>query len=70
MQLTPQKNKMNAAVGMNLARSAGLLADCLGRVVPRACQLADPHAYKGCGQLTPWQTMILMEILEVGRRSP
>lgn len=55
---------------MNLAQSAVLLADCLVRVVARTCQLADPHAYKGCGQLTPWQTMILMEILEVGRRSP
>lgn len=52
---------------MNLARSAVLLADCLARVVARTCQLADPHACKGCGQLTPW---ILMEILEVGRRSP
>lgn len=74
MQLTPLKKKeentINVAVGMNLARSAGLLADCLARVVARTCQLADPHAYKGCGQLTPWQAMILMEILEVGRRSP
>lgn len=55
---------------MNLALRSGLLADCLGSVVARACQLADACAYKGCGQLTPWQTMILMEILEVGRRSP
>lgn len=54
---------------MNLAGSAGSLADCLGRVVARVCQLADLHAYKGCGQLTPWQTMILMEILEVRRHS-
>lgn len=54
---------------MNLAGSAGLLADCLGRVVAKACQLADPHASKGCGQLTPWQTMILMEVLEVSRHS-
>lgn len=54
---------------MNLAWSAELLAVCLGRVVARACQLADPHAYKRCGQLTPWQAMILMEIVEIGRRS-
>lgn len=31
---------------MNLAGSAGSLADCLGRVVARVCQLADLHAYK------------------------
>ena len=28
---------------MNLAGSAGSLADCLGRVVARVCQLADLH---------------------------
>jgi hypothetical protein len=50
------KNKANVAVGMNLTLSTGLLADCLGRVLAWACQLASPHAYKGCGQLTLWQT--------------
>lgn len=54
---------------MNLDWSAGLLAVSLERVVARACQLADPHSNKDCSQLTPWQTMILIEILEDGRRS-